>query len=206
MSFWRIAVIKEPPLGSHAFAASISFGGRPGPNRIGEVTAATPASSCELPRHELFRYYGARFPCASPIPGPLHEKFRATVIGDSVVEYFINSVRQADAYLCCEVYRCGQRRYRLKRIRSIRHMLGVNPLCIAVSVNEEVASVTAEHSKGGESNSPELAVRGGPSWFRLWFRATIFRIKMDLVSSVNVVVHFPNACIKVLSVPFLCTD
>lgn len=100
----------------------------------------------------------------------------------------------------------GRRRYRLRGRRRIRHMVSGNPFNNAVSADEKSADVTAEHSKGANTNVPEFAVRSGVRCCRLWFRRTVLGIMVDEISSVNVAVQTPDTCIAVLFIPFLCTD
>lgn len=90
--------------------------------------------------------------------------------------------------------------------RRISHRVSRNLFSNAVPVNEESASVIAEHRKEGGSNGLESAVKGGVRCCRMRFRVSIRRIKVDLVSTVNVAVHFPDSCIKPPFVLSLCTD
>lgn len=97
-------------------------------------------------------------------------------------------------------------RYRLRGRERVRHTIAGNQFSTAVTVNEENASVNAEHLEQADSSGPKFAVRGRVECCRLWFGIIGCRVKVDVVFSVNVGAHFLEACIKTVFVPFLCSD
>lgn len=145
MPVYRVPVIENLSVGTRTFATPNGPGRPPGPSGRSEVTTSTPESSCKVPRHELFRYVGARLPDGRKVRGPLEEKVRAILMVDWLVEYCISSVRRAGEDLCGEVCRRDQRQQTLRRRYRIRYMVSRNLFVNAVLVLEESREVVSEH-------------------------------------------------------------